>query len=367
MNDDLRLKKEKLNKQIAFVILVACCAICTILSITGGIYKFILFVEGMNPQDSIEETVAKDDFLVDGELHFKNGVTELGRYKCNASSCGWAPGSKDDLIYEIKSPFTDNNQSYKISGTINSKYAFIYDDENASEPSNIFLYDITNGSTVEELSAVKNYNMDTGKMYFVKNRQGKWGVISLAEAEMKQIIDYQFDFIGVVLSEGESITTQKLLAVRNGEKWAVTSTNLKTGIISIEFDEHIIYYSHKLVVTRDKSVDNVALFNVYALNGNQLEKSATSVELLPNNMLLVTTDKTISLYDTGNAKELFKKEYNTVSDVTHEVKEDKLLIKMGTNVEFETPNKALGIAIEDEKYIQEVPASNGGETNQNPA
>ena len=363
MNEDVRLKKEKLNKQIAFGILVVCCAVCLILGITGGIYKFILFVDGMNPQDNIQETTAKDDFLVNGELHFKNGTTELGKYKCTASSCGWAPGVKDDLIYEIKSPFTDKNQSYRISGTINNKFAFIYDDENASEPANIFIYDITKGSAVEELSAVKNYNMDTGKMYFVKNRQDKWGVISLAEAEIKQIIDYQFDFIGVVLSEGESITTQKLFAVRNGDNWAITSTSLKTGIISVEFNENIIYYSHKLVVTRDRSVDNVALYNVYALNGDQLEKSATSAELLPNNLLLVTTDRTISLYDTGNAKELFKKEYNTVSDVTHEVAGDKLLIKMGTNVEFETPNKALGIAIQDEKYTQEVPASNGGEAN----
>ena len=350
-------EQEKTNKKIALVILMTLCVLFVVMGLVGGVVKFIRFVNDMNPQEQVTETTPQEEFYKDGKLLFRNGGDVIAEYQCETSKCGWAFATIDDAQYELKTPEYDG--VYELRNIVNDRYAIIYDDA-SEETSNIIIYNIQDNKKELELSGIKNYKTDTGNLYIAKNKSGKWGIISLGGEKIEEIVSYQFDYIGIVLQDGQRFTEQLLYAAKKNDIWSIISTSKSSGSISGDFANPIVAYNHKLVVTKASQDSN--LYNVYTLHGDKalLEKEVNNY-LLPGYNLLVTyvnegSGKKLTVYDAGNAEVLASKDLTSIQNVTYETKDKKIVINVDDNNMFETEANARAIAVKDEEYITKVVA-----------
>ncbi len=351
--------KEKANKKTALMILMVLCITCFTIGAIGGGYKFYLFMLSLDPENQVSETTQENQFKKDGVLNFQgSGGNIIGSYTCQHKNRGWAEAATDDKEYELKTPVLKNDGKYQLEGAIDNRYAILEDSEDKGNP-NIIIYNIGNKKADAELSAIKNYNDQTGRLYYVKNKEGKWGVISLAEGYVQQIINYKYDYIGVVIQENQSLIEQNTFAGKMGDSWYILFSELNKDIISVEFKEPIIMYCHKYVVTKDTSDPNTIKYNLYKLNGEKVDSDITNVVLPGYNYLLAYSSNKVAIYDSGNAEELFKKEYPSISteSVSYEVKNSKFVLKVSGNAETELEASAKAIKIEDKRFLTEVPAS----------
>ena len=361
-------EQEKSNKKIALIIMMSFCILFVVMGLVGGVVKFIRFVDEMNPQEQVEETTPENEFFKDGKLSFRNGGEVIAQYQCQHSSCGWAFATSDDAQYDLRTPSDNSDGTYELKGIVNNRYAIIYDDDNPNSTSNIIIYDIQDNKNALELTGIKNYNTDTGGLYIAKNKEGKWGIISLASSKIEEIISYQFDYIGVVLQNGESIKEQQLYAAVKNGSWSIISTNKSSGNISGEFTEPIVAYNHKYVVT--KSPTSGIFYNLYTLHGQSsaIEKDMNDI-LLPGYNILVTytkdnSNKRVVVYDAANGAELFNKKFSALQGVTYEVNDNKLLIKADGEKIYDTDAKSIAVTIDDENYIKEVEAPTNSNNNE---
>lgn len=352
--------KEKSNKKVALIIMIALCSIFVVMGLVGGVVKFMRFVDEMNPQEQVTPTNPENEFYNDGKLSFRNGGQVIAEYTCEHASCGWAYATTDDAQYELRTPDVGDG-SYELKGIVNDRYGIIYDDESSNSTSNIIIFDIQENKSVLQLTGIKNYNMDTGNLYIAKDKNGKWGVISLSGTSIETVVNYQYDYIGVVLQEGESFKEQQLYAALKDNTWFIISATQSSGVVSGEFSDPIITYNHKLVVT--KSTTDGIFYNLYTLHGEAqaLEKDVNDVILPGYNILITyTTDgnnKRVVVYDAGNGKEIFVKKLVSLQGVTAETKDGKLIVKdADAKTLYEQEAKATTISIDDAKYIKEVDA-----------
>ena len=350
-------EQEKTNKKIALVILMTLCVLFVVMGLVGGVVKFIRFVNDMNPQEQVTETTPQEEFYKDGKLLFRNGGDVIAEYQCETSKCGWAFATIDDAQYELKTPEYDG--VYELRNVVNDRYAIIYDDD-SEDPSNIIIYNVQENKKELELSGIKNYNTDTDNLYIAKSKSGKWGIISLAGEKIEEIVSYQFDYIGIVLQDGQTFASQLLYAAKNNETWSIISTRKSKGSISGDFSNPIVAYNHKMVVT--KASKDSSLYNVYTLHGGNepIEKNITNY-LLPGYNLLVTyntegSEKRIRVYDAGNAELLKSKDLTSIQNVTYDNKDSKVIINADGNSVYEGEASEMTIAVEDDEYIVKEPA-----------
>ena len=200
----------------------------------------------------------KQEFKFDGKLYFYNNKELLGTYTCENFNeyCDYAPikAKKEYKLDEYP------NETGRKSTLMENQYALLFDTKTSLlTEADILLYDVKNGKTMGQYKEIKDYGIGIDNdLYIIKNTDGLWGVLSLADGvDLK--IPFGYTYIG--LKESVSELTGKieanLFAVLKDGTWKlvdVNNTELTSG-----FTEEIFSYNEEYVVTTNN--DKMTLLN----------------------------------------------------------------------------------------------------------
>ncbi len=322
-------EKEKTNKKISLVFMIVLCVLFGIAGLAGGVLKFLEFVNNMNPtEDSPIDD--KCTFKKDGNLTFCLGGEVKYTYKCQTSNCDWAYGITDNSSeIPLDVPKTG---VYRFDSLINDNYAIIYDG-NAEEGDTYFrgagvkIIPIHKGESdiKTDIKALNNYNVNSttnkkNTIFIAMSDKEKWGIIELAQDEIKERVGFKYDYIGVYVPQGETYNEQLYFAALDGDKWYIISiSDDKNEIASNSFSSPIAAYDYKTVVTRESD----GTYNVYNLTGEEpIAEHQKNYYFTGWAVLCVYDNTTITIYDTYNGKVLATNSFSQITDVTYEVKND---------------------------------------------
>lgn len=238
------------NKKITLAFLI----ILLIIFLPLTIFSTYLKLSGYKTEEKHEVVEKKEEKTntnnTSGKLDFYNSNNELiGSYTCKTTSCSFAKSYIDDKNFTIDY-LANKEEDIKI---INDKYAFINDNKT------IYLYDILNNKELETYKNVKNYNNMTGNIFIVQNNEDKWGVISLEE-EIKPVIDFKYDFIGLInnINENNILDTSYYVVYENSI-WGIIDN---TGVLMSNYlAGEISSYNNLLIST--KKDDTYYLYDYY--------------------------------------------------------------------------------------------------------
>lgn len=203
-------------------------------------------------------------FHYNNKLYFYNELGDLiGNYECNFKNCSYAKQTIDDEDYSI------NYYKSDISDTklINNRYAFIADYKD--NVGLINLYDLKDNKSVAMYKSVKNYGVGINNNYYiVAGVTGKYGVIEISNSEVKTILPFTYDFIG--LQNDIDLETNKISAdtfiVKKDNTWFLTDVN--EAIFTEKMLNPIVDFDTKTFITKN---DNYNLYNyngTFRLNGS---------------------------------------------------------------------------------------------------
>ena len=209
LKKDKKKKKEKgpskwskLTKKQKIIIIV--CGILLLLIILILILYFLVF-KNAESNDSNEDDepiviVEKDNYRYeDGKLIFiDEGKNELGSYECSNKDedlCYVAYYSNEDE-FDIEKQVYENGVPIDFrSDILLNNYVFIYDNSE-SENGQIQLYNIKNEEVIEDYLLVKKVSDD---QVIVKNEDEEYGILKFSVDEVKNIVDFDYDYLGYIL------------------------------------------------------------------------------------------------------------------------------------------------------------------------
>ena len=203
-------------------------------------------------------------FHYNNKLYFYNEMGDLiGNYECNFKNCSYAKQTIDDEDYSINYYKSDISDTKLIS----NRYAFIADYKD--NVSLINLYDIKDNKSVAMYKSVKNYGVGINNNYYiVAGVTGKYGVIEISNSEVKTILPFTYDFIG--LQNDVDLETNKISSdtfiVKKDNTWFLTDVN--EAIFTEKMLNPIVAFDTKTFITKN---DNYNLYNyngTFRLNGS---------------------------------------------------------------------------------------------------
>lgn len=203
-------------------------------------------------------------FHYKNKLYFYNEMGDLiGNYECNFKNCSYAKQTIDDEDYSINYYKSDISDTKLIS----NRYAFIADYKD--NVSLINLYDVKDNKSVAMYKSVKNYGVGINNNYYiVAGVTGKYGVIEISNSEVKTILPFTYDFIG--LQNDVDLETNKISSdtfiVKKDNTWFLTDVN--EAIFTEKMLNPIVDFDTKTFITKN---DNYNLYNyngTFRLNGS---------------------------------------------------------------------------------------------------
>ncbi len=335
MDENSLKEAEKKNKKIALITSISLCAICMIFGIVGGITKFVSFVD--ETSDITEENMRTEEEqeFKDGVLNIKNGGQVVGSYKCEHTTCGYVYGYIDDNLYDLKT--IDVVNDYQIRKIINNRFVLLYDDDAAVESlhrdGGVKVYDYVDNKVVKEYTGIKNYNRNDMSVFIAKDANNKWGVIKFDKNEIVDMVNFEYDYIGVYVPTGEQLNSQTFYAGLKNEDWVLI--NISDGsVYSKEFTDPIIAYDGEMVVTKR---DNT--FRAYDTKGNLLFKDAIDYNFCGAGLLTINSSFDVRIFDTYAISSLFEKNYVQIGSVSAVEEPDKIIIKVNDEDVYTKPDK----------------------------
>ena len=302
MTEEQRIEKEKKNKKTSLTIMIILCVIFSIAGIGGGVIKFVNFVNKLTSPDVEQLQDDKCQFYKDGTLTFCVNDSEVSKYKCESSSCGWAYGFNEEPAgTQLRTPPT---QAYVYNYLINNSYAIIYDGESSQEDAyhrsaGVKIIPIRKMSDAKSYSAIKNYNNRENTIFIVQENNN-WGVISLENSGIEEKVKSEYSYIGVFVPEKETYNEQQYYAAKLGNEWLIISINNRDNTkASVNYADPIAGYDLRTVVTKN---DNG--YDVYNLNGDLIIGNQKDFRFIGLSTLVVTTDDKVTVYNTFNNEEL---------------------------------------------------------------
>lgn len=241
-------------KKGALVISIILLVITLPLTVMGIIYN-----KGIKNVDNPSKL-----FHYNNKLYFYNEIGDLiGNYECNFKNCSYVKQTIDDEDYSINYYKSDISDTKLIS----NRYAFIADYKD--NVGLINLYDIKDNKSVAMYKSVKNYGIGINNNYYiVAGVTGKYGVIEISNSEVKTILPFTYDFIG--LQNDIDLETNKISSdtfiVKKDNTWFLTDVN--EAIFTEKMLNPIVAFDTKTFITKN---DNYNLYNyngTFRLNGS---------------------------------------------------------------------------------------------------
>lgn len=267
-----------------------------ILLIVLVIVGIIFFMKEDKPEEKGKEepavVIEKDNY------RYENGFlvlldkedNEIGKYECKnkeEDKCRVAYQSNEDDFDEEQYFYADGNELNFTTPIVNNTYAFIYDDSK-EEGGMVFLYDLTKNEVLENYNSVKHYNVNGIEYIIVENNESKYGLFQVTETELKQIIDFKYDYLGIKKVEFNELGY--LVAIKDGKTLIVDKEGKE---VSKKISGTIKSFSQKYVVVEDSD----GTYNITDYRNNKLLKGNYDYIVLQENFFVGVQDKTILVLD----------------------------------------------------------------------
>lgn len=240
-----------LRNQKSVLVAILVLLVITLALIVGGNYYKANYKEEKKESEVPAKEVVTLTFEVDDEEY---------TYECKSDKCKMALETVDDSLYEINHYNSEVEDGLTI---INDKFVFI-DDSNGKE---VKLYNFVNGTTLASYKAFKSYNVGIEEnVYIVQNRDEKWGVIQILDDTIKQIIPFEYAFVGIPygMFDGNSLSSE-LYLVYDEERWTVIN---KENLELYSSIEPVVDFNDKYVVTAGDHFSLKDYADRRVLNGN---------------------------------------------------------------------------------------------------
>lgn len=267
-----------------------------ILVVTLLIVAIIFLLKG-NQEEEIKTKEEASIIIQNNNYRYEDGSLillseneeEIGRYECrnkDVEKCFVAYNSNEDDLDETKYIYEDGKTVSTQTPIINNKYVFIYDN-NSNQDNVVILYDLLENKTVETYRLVKKaFNSD---LYFiVANKEGKYGLIKIAEEGIAQVIKFNYDYLAIA---DKSVQDLGNVIAKSNDKYFIIDQNEKQ--LSKPVKEKIVGFNKNYI--KVKNDDN--LYTTYDYQGNKLLTNTYQYIYLSENYMGVVEDNKLFFID----------------------------------------------------------------------
>ena len=344
----LNLSKQK---KLIFILV----AVLVLLLIVIGIL-FLTKKDNKNANDKKQEVIVENDFYryENGTLVFLDkDKKELGKYKCknvDEKKCYVAfQSNEDDFTGDLYLDESGKKLDV-IAKIINDNYVFIVDNKKGSN-NDIILYSIKSKNAADEYKLVKQSSVN--KNYVVlKDQDNKYGILDLSEDTPKVIINFVYDYIGLINNE---MANKYAVLLKNGKYYVADFTE---KLLSGGLNQKIVEYNDTYIVTKDGENK----YQIYDYDDNQLQKNSYLFIKLNNNYYAALMDNGLFVYDKDGVKynespiALSSTNYNRtyVLDANNQVISNDIAFEIATNDDFITITRGKAV---DSLSIKEAVAN----------
>ena len=324
---------EKPNNKKKLIIIIIVAVVLALLLVIGGIVGFIIYRHNHNKPKKIESIIVKKDNYryENGKLILIDNDKEIGSYNCknkDTKLCYVANYSNTEDKFLVPSMYYENNEIVEdVSDFINKQYAFIID----GKDSKIIIYDFINKKEIDKIDKVKYYGNNN---YAILVKNNKYGLADLANDGIKFLIDYTYDYMGVVLGNGVSDT----LVVKKDSSYQIIDYTNKalskeiSGAIRQYNDQYIIagedeklyLYDYKNKLVLNKSFSYIKLLKDYIIVVNDLDLLVLDYEGNKYNISPITLKN--KNYVAKNVYDKKGKKIRTEAAFEETIKDSKLII-----------------------------------------
>ena len=253
-------------------------------------------------KDKKTDSTKKDDVIVEADNYrYENGTLvflgendkELGKYECenkDEKKCFVAYLSNED---EFTGDIFLDESGQKLNlraKIIGENYVFVVDNKKGSNE-DIILYSIKSKAKVDEYKVVKESTVN--KNYVVlKDKDDKYGVLDLAEDTPKTVINFVYNYAGLISSE----MANKYVVLGKNDKYYVADFTEK--LLSSGLSNKIVEYNDNFIVTKDGE----GKYRIYNYEGNEILPNSFLFIKLTDNYFAVLQDNGLFVYDKEGLK-----------------------------------------------------------------
>lgn len=315
-----------------------------------------------------EIVIEKDNYRYDNGflVLLDENDKEIGKYECknkNENKCRVAYQNNEDNFDGEQYIYENGLKLNFVTPIINDTFAFIYDDKN-EENGMVFLYDLSQNEILNNYNSVKYYNVNSKEYLVIENNESKYGLFIVEDSKLKQIIDFNYDYLGIKKTEMSEYNY--LVAKKDGKSIIINSEGKE---LSKRISNNIKSFNKKYIV-----VDANGEYAIVDYRNNKILKNSYNYIILQDNYFIAIKDiNKLMLYDYKETQlynelitlpnEYYNKTYiydennkllNTNESFWINLNEDKISIeyyKNESDVESKTINIYEGLVSQNYEYI----------------
>ncbi len=237
-----------------------------------------------------EVIIEKDNYIYkDGILTFiDDGENEIGTYTCKNSNeklCYVVDYSDEDDFDTVKNVYENGSLITRRSKIYFNKYVFIYDNSKEKDGS-IILYNIESKKTEGAYTLVKGFN--DSNFVILRNDKNKYGLVEITEDEIKDKIDFSFDYLGMINKDAN-------LVAKTSNKYYIYNKDGKA--LSKSSSYPIKSYNNERFVNSDEGK-----YQAYDFKGNSLFSDTYDFIELRSNFAVLIKDNKLYIRDYNDNK-----------------------------------------------------------------
>lgn len=326
------------------------------------ILLIVIGVIFLNKKDSPKEKEKTPDVIVENDFYrYENGTlvfldsdnNELGKYKCknpDQKKCYVAfQSTEDDFTGDLYINEAGNKLDVRAK-IINNNYVFIVDNKKGSND-DIILYSIKSKNNHDEYNLVKESSIN--KNYVVlKDKDNKYGVLDLSEDTPKVLINFVYDYIGMINNE---MANKYVVLLKNGKYYVADFTE---KLLSGGLNQKIVEYNDQYIVTKDGENK----YKIYDYDDNELQSGSFLFIKLNNEYYAAVLENGVYVFDKAGTRynevpiPLTSTAYNRtyIFDANNQVISNDIAFEFSTNDDYVTITRGKAI---DSLSIKEANAN----------
>lgn len=329
--------------------------ICSIITLLVLLVVLIVVLTGNKKELPKEEEKHEEVIVIDkGNYRYDNGVlkflsdngTEIGNYECtnkdeNKCFVSYLDNNEDDL--DVPNALYENEEIVKIrSNVYNNRYVFINDSDNEEESSK-FLYDFISKKVMDSYLKVKSYNLSNENLVVLENVNNKYGLVEITSNEIKNVLDFNFDYMAFIKSASEN----NMIVKKNKSYYLIDQNN---KFLTKSLSDSIYSFNDKYLVLKSSDA-----YKLVDYDNNVLIEDSDYIKMLNDSYVGVVQDGALYIRDYENQKynevgyELDNDLYNGVNIYN----ENGILIKNNYAFKVNFSNDNATIMIKNNETVKE--------------
>ena len=326
------------------------------------ILLIVIGVIFLNKKDSPKEKEKTPDVIVENDFYrYENGTlvfldsdnNELGKYKCknaDQKKCYVAfQSTEDDFTGDLYINEAGNKLDVRAK-IINNNYVFIVDNKKGSND-DIILYSIKSKNNHDEYNLVKESSINKN-FVVLKDKDNKYGVLDLSEDTPKVLINFVYDYVGMINNE---MANKYVVLLKNGKYYVADFTE---KLLSGGLNQKIVEYNDQYIVTKDGENK----YKIYDYDDNELQSGSFLFIKLNNEYYAAVLENGVYVFDKAGTRynevpiPLTSTTYNRtyIFDANNQVISNDIAFEFSTNDDYVTITRGKAI---DSLSIKEANAN----------